>query len=270
MNDERFLQFQRSIDDDILEEAAAWHKQKIAWGRYVALAACFCGVIAGVLAWHPWNTAKSTAVMASGAAPAAADTAVAYSVYAEPEEAPVPEPEAAFDMADSGYSRKGTTQTAEAFEEEAGAVAESYDSVMTFGASAAMPNPVRECTLEDLSGMGYDMHLPDGAETLFIAHIDMLGEVEFIFNENEYMLRAMRTTESEDISGVYDVVSSVSSWSAEGTDYELREGSEGVILSWYSHEDGTQWCLWSRGSGVAALLETAGEICGMEVPAPQK
>ena len=66
MNDERFLLFQNSIDEDLLEEAQNYHKQKVSWGRYAALAACFCAVIAGVLAWYPWKPFRMGA-----AAPAA-------------------------------------------------------------------------------------------------------------------------------------------------------------------------------------------------------
>ncbi len=260
MNKERFLVFQNSIDDDLLEEAASYHKVKVNWLRYAALAACFCAVIAGVLAWHPWRLAtySATAAVPAMGAEKAADTAVMYDTFAAPE-APMPMPEAT----DSDYD------VAESYElEEAGAVPNSNDSVMSFGSSAAIPNPVRECTLDDIAAMGFDITLPEGSELIFSATIDMLAEVKFMYGGCEYLLRAMKTAQSEDISGVYDTVRKALNWSSNGTAYEIREGSEGIVLSWYSSEESAQWCLWSRDCGAEVLMKTAGEIRGEEIQVP--
>ena len=78
----------------------------------------------------------------------------------------------------------------------------------------------------------------------------------------------MKTAQSEDISGVYDSVRKALNWSGNGTAYEIREGSEGIVLSWSSSEESTQWCLWSRDCGPEALMKTAGEIRGEEIPVP--
>lgn len=259
MNKERFLLFQNSIDKDLLEEAQNYRKEKVNWLRYAALAACFCAVIAGVLAWHPWRTnIKTAAVMASGAAAkeeSAMEYSMVYDTFAAPEAAPMPE--AAYDY-----------EAAEP--EEAAEARESNDSVMTFGAATALPNPVHECTLEELAESGYDMPLPDGAEPVFCAMINELAEVKFLYGGSEYLLRAKKTAESEDISGVYDSVRKALGWSDGGTEYELREGSEGIVFSWYSADDGVQWCLWSRDCGPETLLKTAGEIRGAEIPVPEE
>ena len=275
MNDERFLRFQRSVDDDILEEAAAYRKQKVSWLRYAAIAACFCGVIAGVLAWHPWDAAKNTAVMASSAAKSA-DSAAAYSVYATQEAAaPAEAPQASIFGADSGETGM---EAGGAYDE---AEAPAFGSVMTFGAaldeeadnsmaSAAIPNPVRECTLDELALMGYDIVLPEGAEAEFISVIDDMANVRFVCGGCEYLFRALKTDTAEDISGVYDTVRKALSWSGDGTDFEIREGSEGIVFSWYSQAEGKQYCLFSREAGPEAIMKTAGEIRGAEIPVPQE
>lgn len=281
MNDERFLLFQNSIDEDLLEEAQNYHKQKSNWGRYAALAACFCAVIAGVLAWHPWKPFRmGAAVPAAGVyekTESAAEQGALYSTYAAPEaavndfsapaaEMPLPEPAESYEEeADTFYAQRN--DSAMAF----GAAADNgIESPAEFGTSAAtaMPNPVRECTLEELAEIGYDMTLPFGAEPVFSARIGELAEVRFMYEGCEYMLRALKTAQSEDISGVYDSVRRSLNWSDNDCDYEIHSGSEGVVFSWYSSVEGMQWCLFSRDAVPDTVLKTAGEIRGAEIPVP--
>ena len=271
MNDERFLLFQNSIDEDLLEEAQNYHKQRSNWGRYAALAACFCAVLAGVLAWHPWKPFRmGAAAPAAGIyekAESTAEQGVLYSTYEAPAAAaydfsapaPLPEPSESYEEeADASYSQRN--DSAMAF----GAAADSGTSAAT-----AMPNPVRECTLEELAEMGYDMTLPFGAEPVFIARIGELAEVRFLHEGCEYMLRALKTAQSEDISGVYDSVRRSFNWSDNECDYEIHSGSEGIVFSWYSFADGMQWCLFSRDAVPDTVLKTAGEIRGAEIPVPE-
>ena len=282
MNDERFLLFQNSIYEDLLEEAQNYHKQKVSWGRYAALAACFCAVIAGVLAWHPWKPFRMGAAIPAASAYEKADSSgesgVLFSTYAEPEAA-------VYDFA-AATAEMPAPEPAETYEEEADAsFARKNDPVMAFGAaadegilnssefstqaaSAAVPNPVRECTLEDLAEMGFKITLPFGAEPVFSALIGELAEVKFMYEGCEYMLRELKTDRSEDISGVYDTVMKALSWSDSVCDYEMREGSEGVVFSWYSSGNDMQWCLFSRDAAPEALLKTAGEIRGTEIQVP--
>ena len=269
MNDERFLLFQNSIDEDLLEEAQNYHKQKSNWGRYAALAACFCAVIAGVIAWHPWKPFRmGAAVPAAGVyekTESAAEQGALYSTYAAPEaavndfsapaaEMPLPEPAESYEKeADTFYAQRN--DSAMAF----GAAADNgVESPAEFGASAAtaMPNPVRECTLEELAEIGYDMTLPFGAEPVFSARIGELAEVRFMYEGREYMLRALKTAQNEDISGVYDSVRRTLNWSDSACDYEIHEGSEGIVFSWYSSVEGMQWCLFSRDAVPEAIMKT--------------
>ena len=283
MNDERFLLFQNSIDEDLLEEAQNYHKQKSNWGRYAALAACFCAVIAGVIAWHPWKPFRmGAAVPVAGVyekTESAAEQGALYSTYAAPEaavndfsapaaEMPLPEPAESYEEeADTFYAQRN--DSAMAF----GAAADNgVESPAEFGASAAtaMPNPVRECTLEELAEIGYDMTLPFGAEPVFSARIGELAEVRFMYEGCEYMLRALKTAQNEDISGVYDSVRRTLNWSDSACDYEIHEGSEGIVFSWYSSVEGMQWCLFSRDAVPEAIMKTAGEIRGSEIPVPEE
>ena len=283
MNDERFLLFQNSIDEDLLEEAQNYHKQKSNWGRYAALAACFCAVIAGVIAWHPWKPFRMGAsVPVAGVyekTESAAEQGALYSTYAAPEaavndfsapaaEMPLPEPAESYEEeADTFYAQRN--DSAMAF----GAAADNgVESPAEFGASAAtaMPNPVRECTLEELAEIGYDMTLPFGAEPVFSARIGELAEVRFMYEGCEYMLRALKTAQNEDISGVYDSVRKTLNWSDSACDYEIHEGSEGIVFSWYSSVEGMQWCLFSRDAVPEAIMKTAGEIRGSEIPVPEE
>lgn len=276
MNKERFLEFQNSIDKDLLEEAQNYRKEKVNWLRYAALAACFCAVIAGVLAWHPWRDLRMGAsAPAAGAyakeASSAQEAEAVFDTFASYDAAPA-EPAAPM----YGIAEMPLPEPAEA-EESSG----SGDTGMTFGAvqesagdnenssgTALIPNPVQECTLADLEAMGYGIFLPDGAEPAFIARIGEMAEVKFLHGGCEYLLRALKTSQSEDISGVYDTVRKAMNWSDGTADYELREGSEGIVFSWYSADDGVQWCLWSRDCGPETLMKTAGEIRGAEIPVP--
>ncbi len=283
MNDERFLLFQNSIDEGLLEEAQNYHKQKSNWGRYAALAACFCAVIAGVIAWHPWKPFRmGAAVPAAGVyekTESAAEQGALYSTYAAPE--------AAVNDFSAPAAEMPLPEPAESYEEEADTFcAQRNDSAMAFGAAAdngvessaefgasaatAMPNPVRECTLEELAEIGYDMTLPFGAEPVFSARIGELAEVRFIYEGCEYMLRALKTAQNEDISGVYDSVRRSLNWSDNDCDYEIHSGSEGIVFSWYSFAEETQWCLFSRDAVPEAIMKTAGEIRGSEIPVPEE
>ena len=281
MNKDRFLEFQNSIDKDLLEEAQNYRKTKVNWLRYTALAACFCAVIAGVLALRPWRSFRAgSAAPAAGAyvteEASASEYGAAYSTFAFPDGA-------LYDSAaDAPEMPEPAAAPAEAREEAESAAEKRGEDALTFGAAVeesaaadtdsgvmfAIPNPVQECTLADLTAMGYEISLPDGAEPVFIAHIGEMAEVKFLCGGCEYLLRALKTGQSEDISGVYDTVRKAINWSDAATCYEIREGSEGIVFSWYSAEDGVQWCLLSRDCGPETLMKTAGEIRGADIPVP--
>ena len=86
MSEKRFELFQKSIDDELLEEAGAYRKKKVNVFMIASMAACFCAVLAGLLAWHPWN---SKAVNMTSQAVYSTETAAA------PAEVPAPEAQAA-------------------------------------------------------------------------------------------------------------------------------------------------------------------------------
>ena len=256
MSNERFIRFQKSIDDELLEEAGSYTKKKTNIRLIVTMAACFCAVLAGVMAWRPWDKG-SNATMNSSAV-YSMDTAAAGS-FAEAPAAPeaASAPEAFSIMADEDYE---TPEMEEATEDMGTEEAAKRNDLLT--GAASMANPIHECTLKELAELGYEFVLPTGAEVTFTAYIDgmdaPLGEVRFTKAGEEYTWRALKTSAQEDISGVYDADAAENTWvSGSGLPVTLRKGTEGTLLLWYSAEKEMQWCLWGRDAEPDDVLELA-------------
>ena len=73
----------------------------------------------------------------------------------------------------------------------------------------ALANPVHSVTEAELEKLGYTMVLPEGASAASYSVIDSgsggvpLAQVDFSYQEDSYTLRALKSGESTDISGLY-------------------------------------------------------------------
>ena len=128
-------------------------------------------------------------------------------------------------------------------------------------------NPLQAVTAAEMEAQGYRIPLPEDAETPSYYLINLgaeqaapMAEVRFVRNGGEYTCRALKTTVSEDISGLYVQWNQNDTWKLESLEMTVQE-AEGLTacVSWYEQEAGLQWCL-SGNQGATALLSTAGEI----------
>ena len=280
MSEKRFELFQKSIDDEFLEEAEAFRKSKRNVRLIATVAACFCAVLAGVMAWRPWD---------SKAGSVSAQTVYYADSAAVPAEAPVPEPKAAAKAAGSGIRTEGAADAGmEAAEEESAdmdivtdvtmfsAAAMEPEAAQNSGtASAGLVNPMHEASLEELEKMGYTFILPENAGIAWSGTVDAadakLAQVVFRHGGEEFTWRAQQTVRETDISGVYDAAAAENSWNTENLSVTLRKGSEGTILLWYAEEKSMQWCLWGRNAepdDVLALADEMAQADGFSVFAP--
>ena len=128
-------------------------------------------------------------------------------------------------------------------------------------------NPLQAVTAAEMEAQGYWIPLPEDAETpsYFLINLGAeqaapMAEVRFVRNGGEYTCRALKTTASEDISGLYAQWNQTDTWKLETLEVSVREAEDlTACVSWYEQEPGLQWCL-SGTQGTAALLSTAGEI----------
>ena len=280
MSEKRFELFQKSIDDDLLEEAGAYREKRVNVFMIASMAACFCAVLAGLLAWHPWN---SKAVNMTSQAVYSAETAAA------PAEVPAPEAKAAAKTAGGELRTEGMEDAMMEEAEEESAEMDVLMDAATFSASApasagteengssfvGLVNPMHEASLKELEKLGYSIPIPSDAEVTWsgtIAAADTeLAQVDFLLAGEEYTWRAQRTKEQTDISGVYDSAAAESCWEADGLSVILRKGSEGTLLLWYAEERSMQWCLWGRNAEPDDILAMADEMAqegGFSVFAP--
>ena len=128
-------------------------------------------------------------------------------------------------------------------------------------------NPLQAVTATEVEALGYRIPLPEDAEApaYYLIHLGAervapMAEVRFVRNGGEYTCRTLKTTASEDISGLYAQWSQNDTWKLESLEVTVKEAEDlTACVSWYEQETGLQWCL-SGKQGAPALLSTAGDI----------
>ncbi len=128
-------------------------------------------------------------------------------------------------------------------------------------------NPMQAVTAAEMEAVGYRIPLPEDAEMPSYYLINLgteqtvpMAEVRFVRNGGEYTCRTLKTTASEDISGLYVQWKQKDMWKLESLEVQVREAEDQTAcVSWYEQESGLQWCL-SGTQGATALLSTAGDI----------
>lgn len=125
-------------------------------------------------------------------------------------------------------------------------------------------------TIEELAALGYDMALPDEAESPSYGLIELSGGQEtpmaqatFTVDGKNFVCRALRTDTPQDISGVDAAWDAPVNWETVAVDLQIRQAAEEtlqpVVVSWYVPESGTQWCLISE-AGSEKTVTTAYQI----------
>ena len=128
----------------------------------------------------------------------------------------------------------------------------------------ALANPVHSVTEAELEKLGYTMVLPEGASGASYGIIDSgsggvpLAQVDFSYQEDSYTLRALKSGESADISGLYADWGEALEWQSGQLSIQYNSTDGMGWIGWYDGE--TQWCL-SAGDGAdAPLVNTAYSI----------
>lgn len=125
-----------------------------------------------------------------------------------------------------------------------------------------IPNPWSDTTIENIRAMGFDMVLPDGAEniTFTALNADETGaemvEADYTLGGIEYTCRAAKSSESEDISGLYETWDQNLSWTVGEAQLQMCTNNLTGYVSWFLPAEGQQWCV-SSSSSYAQLLENA-------------
>lgn len=126
-------------------------------------------------------------------------------------------------------------------------------------------NPIRTCSIEEITALGYAFPTPQAAADVQYQIIDdgqdtPLAQAKFAWNDSEFCYRARETEEFTDISGMYYDWEETRIWSAGELAFELNAVESGEAwLGWYDAAKELQWCL-SGQNGTAALFGCAQEI----------
>ena len=112
--------------------------------------------------------------------------------------------------------------------------------------------------------LGYTMVLPEGASGASYGIIDSgsggipLAQVDFSYQEDSYTLRALKSGESTDISGLYADWGEALEWQSGQLSIQYNSMDGTGWIGWYDGE--TQWCLSASDGADAPLVNTAYSI----------
>ncbi len=130
------------------------------------------------------------------------------------------------------------------------------------GETTQIADPWSDTTLEDIRAMGFNMVLPDGAENISFSALNAgqngaeMVQADYTLDGTEYTCRAAKTTEPEDISGLYQTWDQDLSWTVGDAQLQMCTNNLTGYVSWYLAGEGQQWCV-SSASSDAQLLENA-------------
>ena len=125
-----------------------------------------------------------------------------------------------------------------------------------------LPDPWSDTTIETIRAMGFDMVLPDGAENITFTALNAdengadMVEADYTLGGVEYTCRAAKSSESEDISGLYETWDQSLSWTVGEAQLQMCTNNLTGYVSWFLPAEGQQWCV-SSSSSDAQLLENA-------------
>lgn len=130
------------------------------------------------------------------------------------------------------------------------------------GGNVQIANPWSDTTLAQIRAMGYALTLPDGAENAAFTALNAnetgaeMVQASYTLDGTAYTCRAARTSDPEDISGLYETWDQDLSWTVGEAQLQLCTNHLTGYVSWFLPDEGQQWCVSSSGSD-AELLENA-------------
>ena len=114
-------------------------------------------------------------------------------------------------------------------------------------------------TMATLSGMGYDMKLPEKAERIRYDIVSMFdreaAQASFVIRDTKYVYQAVKTEAKQPLSDSGEVLS----WNAGNVDIQLSSSGASTSVSWYREEEQTQWYLTADADSLE-VLTTASQI----------
>ena len=133
---------------------------------------------------------------------------------------------------------------------------------------AQVTSPVEEVSAAELQTLGYQMELPENAQNVVYSAVRLseasqvpMAQVDYVLEGQAYAYRALKTSQSEDISGINQTWTEDLSWNSGDTQLRLCSNGSDAWVGWYSPGNGTQWCL-SGGSNAQSLLNQALALAG--------
>ena len=123
----------------------------------------------------------------------------------------------------------------------------------------ALMLPSRGVPLATLSGMGYEMKLPEKAEHIRYDIVSILdreaAQASFVIRDTKYVYQAVKTEVQQPISDSSEVLS----WNVGNVDIQLSSSGASTSVSWYRAEEQTQWYLTADADSLE-VLTTASQI----------
>ena len=114
-------------------------------------------------------------------------------------------------------------------------------------------------TMATLSGMGYEMTLPEKAEhiryDIVSIHDREAAQASFVIRDTKYVYQAVKTGEQQKLSDSSEVLS----WNVGDVDIQLSSSGASTSVSWYRAQEQTQWYLTADADSLE-VLTTASQI----------
>ena len=233
MNKDNFDKMMHSVDDDLLEEAAAPRRKntralRIAVG---ALAACFC-VSAGVLFF------TSALRKGSGQTAVQSEQTVAQSGQTAAQN-----------------TAAGTTAAV------ANPVHETTaDALTKLGYTLPLPSDAKDAVYSTIDQTASSDQTGNAAGST--AQNAPIAQVTFTRDGKEYTCRALKASAVTDISGIFADWTENLDWTAGKLLLQLRRSTTDSLswFGWFSQDDDMQWCLSWNDADSLSLMHTAQQI----------
>lgn len=127
-------------------------------------------------------------------------------------------------------------------------------------------NAQQEVGAQTLMNLGYTLSVPDGAQEVAYALVDLgaaysapMAEVSYMVDEVCYTARALHAAQPTDLSGQTDAWSETLTWEDGGLALQLCSNTQESWVGWYAPESGTQWGICAQEDS-QPLLNTACQI----------
>ena len=119
--------------------------------------------------------------------------------------------------------------------------------------------PDRGVSMAQLSGMGYDMKLPEKAEHIRCDIVSILeqeaAQASFVIRDTKYVYQAVKTDVQLQLSKGDEILA----WNVGDVDIQLSSSGASTSVSWYREEEQIQWYLTAEADS-REVLTTASQI----------